>query len=136
MTVVDTSAIVAILHAEDEADRFTDVLVRAPSVHISAATVIECTAVLAGRSDRDPLAERSLDALLAAVDATVDPLSARQSEIARRAYIDFGKGSGHPAGLNLGDCFSYALAFDLSLPLLWKGDDFTHTGIPAAGTTN
>jgi ribonuclease VapC len=59
-------------------------------------------------------------------------MTEHQARLARLAYTDFGKGSGHPAGLNFGDCLSYALATDLREPLLWKGNDFGHTGIQSA----
>lgn len=62
----------------------------------------------------------------------IDPVTEHHSRLARQAYADFGKGSGHPAGLNVGDCLSYALALDTCEPLLWKGDDFEHTGIASA----
>jgi ribonuclease VapC len=62
----------------------------------------------------------------------VEPVTERQVRLARQAYADFGKGSGQPAGLNFGDCLSYALAIDLREPLLWKGNDFVHTGIQSA----
>ena len=61
-----------------------------------------------------------------------EPVTERQARLARQAYRDFGRGSGHRAGLNFGDCLSYALALDLREPLLWKGDDFGHTGIASA----
>jgi ribonuclease VapC len=64
----------------------------------------------------------------------IEPVTPEQAMIARQAYRDFGRGSGHPAGLNFGDCFSYALARDKREPMLWKGDDFGHTGLPPAVT--
>jgi ribonuclease VapC len=62
----------------------------------------------------------------------VQPVTERQGRLARQAYTDFGKGSGHPAGLNFGDCLSYALPRDLREPLLWNGNGFGDTGIPRA----
>jgi len=62
----------------------------------------------------------------------IEPVTAAQAKIARQAYRDFGKGSGHPAGLNFGDCFTYALAREKREPVLWKGDDFGHTDLRAA----
>lgn len=62
----------------------------------------------------------------------IEPVTERQARLARQAYADFGKCTGHPAGLNFGDCLSYALALDLSEPLLWKGNDFGHTGVQSA----
>jgi ribonuclease VapC len=83
-------------------------------------------------SQRDPIISRALDEFLDEAGFVVEPVTERQARLARQAYIDFGKGSGHPAGLNFGDCLSYALATDLREPLLWKGDDFGHTGIHSA----
>ena len=65
-------------------------------------------------------------------DLVVQPVTERQGRLARQAYADFGKGTGHPAGLNFGDCLSYALALDLREPLLLKGNDFGHTGVQSA----
>jgi hypothetical protein len=62
----------------------------------------------------------------------IEPVTEHQARLARQAYADFGTGSGHPARLNFGDCLSYALALDIREPLLWKGDDFGHTGIASA----
>jgi len=62
----------------------------------------------------------------------IEPVTEHQARLARQAYADFGRGSGHPAGLNFGDCLSYALALDTREPLLWKGDEFGHTGIASA----
>jgi len=70
--------------------------------------------------------------LAARDEYSIEPGVAGQAKIARQAYRDFGKGSGHPAGLNFGDCFSYALARDKREPMLWKGDHFGHTGIRPA----
>lgn len=69
---------------------------------------------------------------MATADSVVEPVTQHRARLARQAYADFGKGSGHPAGLNFGDCLAYALALDLREPLLWKGDDFGHTGIRSA----
>jgi ribonuclease VapC len=70
-----------------------------------------------------------LDELVERFDIRIEPVTAEQAKIARQAYRDFGKGSGHPAGLNFGDCFSYALAREKREPLLWKGNDFGHTDV-------
>ena len=72
------------------------------------------------------------DELIEEAGLVVEPVTERQARLGRQAYADFGKGSGHPAGLNFGDCLSYALALDLREPLLWKGDDFGHTGVRSA----
>ena len=80
-------------------------------------------------SRRNPLLSARLDELLREAGVIIEPVTERQATIARQAYRDYGKGSGHPASLNFGDCFSYALAKDLGEPLLYKGDDFGHTDI-------
>jgi ribonuclease VapC len=78
---------------------------------------------------RDPVLSRKLDDLIEKAEITIEPVTAEQAKIARQAYRDFGKGSGHPAGLNFGDCFSYAVARDKREPMLWKGDDFGQTDL-------
>lgn len=128
--IVDTSAIVAILRAEPDADRYIEAIARAPDASMSAATYLECGVVV--DANADPVLSRRFDDLMAAASIVVEPLTWRQAEIAGQAYRDFGRGSGHPAALNLGDCFSYALARDSGLPLLYKGDDFAQTDIATA----
>jgi ribonuclease VapC len=81
---------------------------------------------------RDPVASRRVDELLATASVTIEPITVDQARIARAAYRDFGKGSGHPAGLNFGDCFAYALAIETGEPLLFKGADFGHTDVVPA----
>ena len=81
---------------------------------------------------RDPVLSAKLDRLIESVHLVIEPVTAEQAKIARQAYRDYGKGSGHPAGLNFGDCFSYALAQDKNEPMLWKGDDFGHTDLRPA----
>jgi ribonuclease VapC len=128
--IVDTSALVAILFAEDDAAVYAEAIEAAPRRAISAAGYVEAGAVV-DRSG-DPVARRRLDELLAVADIVVEPVTAEQARVAREAYRDFGKGSGHPAGLNFGDCFAYALARVRGEPLLWKGDDFGHTDVAVA----
>jgi ribonuclease VapC len=128
--IVDTSAIVAILKAEEDAALYAQAIAAAGPRRLSAASYLECGIVL--DSQRDPIISRSLDELVQEAQFIVEPVTERQARLARQAYADFGKGSGHPAGLNFGDCLSYALALDLREPLLWKGDDFGHTGIASA----
>lgn len=128
--IVDTSALVAILFAEDDAADYAKAIETAPRRAISAAGYVEAGAVV-DRSG-DPVARRRLDELLAVAGIVVEPVTAEQARIAREAYRDFGKGSGHRAGLNFGDCFAYALACVSGEPLLWKGDDFGHTDVAAA----
>jgi len=128
--IIDTSAIVAILRQEPEARRFAEAIEAAPVRRISATTYVEIGAVIDGA--RDPVASRLVDELLARAGIIIEPVTAAQARIAREAYRDFGKGSGHAAGLNFGDCFAYALAKATGEPLLFKGDDFSHTDVAAA----
>jgi ribonuclease VapC len=97
---------------------------------MSAASYLE-TSIVIDRS-RDPRPSRQFDLLLHEAGIEIVPVTVEQARIAREAYRDFGKGSGHPAGLNFGDCFAYALATDRGEPLLYKGDDFVHTDIRSA----
>ena len=127
--VVDTSALVAILLQEDDAPRFTAALAAADAPVISAATFAEAGIVIGLRRGLE--GERDLDRLLSKAGIEVVPVDAEQAELARGAYRRFGKGL-HPAGLNFGDCFAYALASARALPLLFKGDDFRQTDIEAA----
>jgi len=132
--IIDTSAIIAILREEDEARRFAEAIEAASVRRISAATYVEVGAVIDGA--RDPVASRLVDELLAAAGIVVEAVTAGQARIAREAYRDFGKGSGHAAGLNFGDCFAYALARATGEPLLFKGDPFSHTDVaPASAAT-
>lgn len=128
--IADTSAIIAILNDEDDAVRYARAIARAETRRLSAASYLECGIVL--DSQRDPIISRALDEFLDEAGFVSEPVTERQARLARQAYADFGKGSGHPAGLNFGDCLSYALATDLREPLLWKGDDFGYTGIRSA----
>jgi len=128
--IVDTSALVAIARGEPEAGEFAAILSEADDARISAGSMLEAGLVIDGFGD--PVLNREFDIVLQSAQLTIERFSARQAEVARQAYRDFGKGSGHPAGLNFGDCFAYALAFESGEPLLFKGDDFVHTGIAAA----
>ena len=130
--ILDSSALIAILRDEPEAPSFANAIERAATRRLSAANFVEVAAVIDG--SRDPVASRRLDDLLDAAAITIEPVTEAQALTARAAYRDFGRGSGHPAGLNLGDCFAYALARTLGEPLLYKGNDFRHTDIrPAIG---
>ena len=128
--IVDSSAIVAILREEPEWLDFSKVLDSAKCVRLSAASYLETSIVLDKR--RDPVLSAGLDDLIEDVEIVIEPVTAAQAKIARQAYRDFGKGSGHPAGLNFGDCFTYALAREKREPVLWKGDDFGHTDLRPA----
>lgn len=128
--IVDTSAIIAILRDEPDAHRYGAALAQASEPRISAGTYVETAIVV--DSNRDPVLSGRLDDLLAVVQIKVEPVTKQHAEIARQAYRDFGKASGHPAGLNLGDCFAYALARATREPLLYKGDDFSRTDVESS----
>ncbi len=128
--IVDSSVIEAILLDEPEAGSFVATLQAAGRSRLSAATYVELGVVVDGR--RNPLLSRRLDEVLATAKIAIEPVTERQAHIAREAYRDFGKGSGHPARLNFGDCFAYAIAEDLREPLLFKGGDFAHTDVASA----
>lgn len=128
--IVDTSALVAVLRAEPDAELYTRAIQDAPVRRVSAASYVETGIVIDGR--RDPVATRRFDDLLAEAGFIIEPVTAEQARIAREAYRDFGKGSGHPAGLNFGDCFAYALARATGEKLLFKGTDFAHTDVASA----
>jgi ribonuclease VapC len=128
--IIDTSALIAILRAEDDASDMAHAIERARARKISAANYLETAVVIDG--SRDPIASRRFDELVATADLRIEPVTHDQARIARDAYRDFGKGSGHKAGLNFGDCFAYALARSTGEPLLFKGNDFGHTDITPA----
>lgn len=125
--IIDPSALVAVLLREPEARAYARVIRAAPARRLSAASYVELSAVVDGR--RDAVLSSALDELLIAWRIEVVALSAHQARLAREAYQRFGRGSGHPARLNMGDCFSYALARDLGEPLLFKGSAFALTDI-------
>lgn len=124
--IVDSSAMVAMLRREPEARALFAALTDEGSGSISAANYLETAIVVDGK--RDPVLSARLDAMLAKLMVAIEPVTASQAKIARQAYRDFGKGSGHPAKLNFGDCFAYALATERGEPLLYKGDDFAAAG--------
>ena len=128
--IVDTSALIAILRNEQDAMSYAKAIADASIRRISAANYVEIAAVIDG--SRDPVASRRLDDLLREARFVIEPVTESQARIAREAYRDFGRGSGHAALLNLGDCFAYALAKVLDEPLLFKGDDFIHTDVASA----
>ena len=125
--IIDTSVVVAIVHREPDAQAFAVAMASAPIRRLSAASYVELAAVVDGR--RNPVTTGALDGLLRVFDIEVVPFTVEQARIARIAYQQFGRGSGHPARLNMGDCFAYALARDLGEPLLFKGGDFALTDI-------
>ena len=124
--IVDSSAIVAIVWAEPEAEQFVTAIVGSGEATMSAGNYLETSIVI--DKDRDPALSARLDATLNKLEIAIAPVTAAQARLARQAYRDFGKGSGHPAKLNFGDCFAYALATERGEPLLFKGKDFVHAG--------
>ena len=128
--VADTSAIVAIAFAEPEREAFVRVLESTNQVLVSSVSVVESRMVVHGR--RGQRAVVLLDDLLRLPKFEVVPPGLAETDAAYAAFVAFGKGSGHPAGLNFGDVFSYALAKVRGLPLLYKGSDFSETDIASA----
>jgi ribonuclease VapC len=128
--IIDTSAVATILLDEPDAPAFATAIEDADQRCMSAATYLESGIVLDGK--RNPALSRRLDEFLAEASILIEPVTEHQARIAREAYRDFGKGSGHPAQLNFGDCFAYALAKDKAEPLLFKGTDFAHTDVRRA----
>jgi ribonuclease VapC len=125
--IVDSSALVTIIREEPGFSSYLDRLLASPKTRMSAAAFLEAAIVI----DRqpDPRAAAKLDEIIEQLDITIEPVTAHQARIARDAYQRFGKGRGHPARLNFGDCFAYALAKDLDEPLLFVGQDFIHTDV-------
>ena len=128
--IIDTSAVIAILFQEPEARPFSNLIGQTSDCRISTVSYFEAAIVL--DAARDPIVSRRLDQLIVDAAISVEAVTSTQGRIARDAYRDFGKGSGHPAKLNFGDCFAYALARDTGEPLLFKGDDFSKTDLRSA----
>jgi ribonuclease VapC len=128
--IVDSSAIVAVLLSEPDAAAYAQAIEDAPDRRMSAVSFVETAIVVDGR--RDPILSRRLDDFLEAAAISIEPVDETQARLAREAYRDFGKGSGHPAQLNFGDCFAYALARRRGEPLLFKGTDFAQTDLMRA----
>lgn len=128
--ILDSSALIAMLLREPNADALADAIDHAAHVAISAATLVEAAIVADGT--RDPVRSARFDAIIDGLAPEIVPLSAEHAALARQAYRDYGRGSGHPARLTLGDCFSYALAKQRREPLLYVGEDFAHTDIASA----
>jgi ribonuclease VapC len=124
--VLDTSAILAILQDEPERRKFNEAIEAAETRWLSTASVVECSMILESRYGADGV--RDLDLFIAKAQVTLVPVDQEQADLARRAFRKYGKGR-HPAGLNFGDCFSYALSQALNEPLLFKGNDFNQTDI-------
>ena len=125
--ILDTSAIVAILQFEEEAPAFARALENNRPVRVSAANWLEAAVVIDG--NRSPALSRRFDEFLHEAAVEIEPVTARHAELAREAYRAFGRGSGHAAHLNFGDCFAYALATEKDEALLFKGKDFANTDV-------
>ncbi len=128
--IVDTSVIIAILRGESDATEMAEALDQADVCRMSVINYVEAAVVT--DSNKDPVLSRRLDDLIRDARIELEAVNIEQARVAREAYRDFGKGR-HRAGLNLGDCFAYALARVTGEPLLYKGSDFNHTDIEAAG---
>lgn len=126
--IIDTSALLAILFDEPDGSMLLRLIVEAPTRLMSAANALEAWIV----ADRhaNPAKARALDELIETVGINIEPVTPTQARVAREAYRTYGKGN-HPAGLNYGDCFAYALAKATGQPLLFKGEDFARTDIQA-----
>ncbi len=124
--VVDTSAIIAILGNEPEQQSFIEAIEQSDVRLISSASFLEASIVILHRFGEEGL--KDLDVFVMAAKIEIEPVDSDQAHIARRAYLEFGKNR-HPANLNFGDCFAYALSKLTDEPLLFKGDDFSKTDI-------
>ncbi len=127
--ILDTSALVAVLYNEPERAQFAQLIHDADSCRISVANFVELSMVIEGQLGPD--AGRQLDTLLRRTGIIIEPVTVEHGHLARQAFLDYGKGR-HKAGLNFGDCFSYALAKATGEPLLFKGADFSRTDVRAA----
>jgi ribonuclease VapC len=129
--IVDTSALIAILRDEPQAETLAHAIESSSVRRLSAVSFVEAAVII--DASRDPVASRRFDDLIKEAQIIIEPVTEEQARIAREAYRDFGRGSGHPAKLNFGDCFAYALAKFTAEPLLFKGDDFARTDIKRGG---
>jgi len=131
--IIDTSAMVAVLYREPEAEIFAQLIHDADDCRISVASYVELSMVV--ENQLGPEGMRQAEAFFRRAGVTVEPVTVEHGELARQAFLDFGKGR-HKAGLNYGDCFSYALAKATGEPLLFKGNDFKETDIENAHKPN
>jgi len=127
--ILDTSAAVAILYKEPEAATFAKIIHDAEVCRMSVASYVELSMVI--ENQLGPEGMRQAEAFFRRAGITIEPVTVDHGELARQVFLDFGKGR-HKAGLNFGDCFSYALAKATGEPLLFKGNDFSQTDIEAA----
>jgi ribonuclease VapC len=128
--IIDTSAIIAILRDEPGAASYARAIADATDRRVSAVNFVESAVVI--DASRDPIASRQFDAFVKEANISIESVTETQAQIARNAYRDFGRGSGHPAKLNFGDCFAYALTKESGESLLFKGGDFVHTDVVSA----
>ena len=131
MIAIDTSAIVAILIGEPDWEMLARTIAEDTDPRLSAANFVEASLVLSGKAGIAPEADKLLDEFVAASRISVEPVTIEHAFLARSAFASFGKGR-HPAGLNYGDCFAYALAKASNVPLLFKGNDFSQTDLVSA----
>lgn len=124
--VLDTSAVLAILQNESERRQFNEAIDAAEARSLSTASFVECSMIVESRYGADGV--RDLDLFIAKAQISLVPVDEEQANLARRAFRKYGKGR-HPAALNFGDCFSYALSKALQEPLLFKGNDFSQTDV-------
>lgn len=128
--IVDSSALIAILKGEPESADFSRVLEATRHSSMSAATYLEACVVIERLGI--PTMRRHFEDAIQQSRIAIEPFTFEQATVASQAYRDYGKGSGHPAKLNFGDCFTYALARVKREPVLFKGDDFNHTDLRSA----
>ena len=128
--IVDTSALVAILKREPGWRAYAIALDTSRRSSISEPTFVELSIVADGL--KNPTLSRRVEEIIEQFHIGIEPFTFEQAKAARQAYRDYGKGSGHPANLNFGDCFSYALAREKREPILFKGEDFSQTDLRAA----
>jgi ribonuclease VapC len=124
--IIDTSALLAVLYQEEDALYFAEAIAAAFSCQMSAANFLEAAINIDLAGDAE--ASRQLDVFIKRAGIEIRAVTHEQAQTARQAYLDFGKGR-HPAGLNFGDCFAYALVKETGQPLLFKGEDFSKTDI-------
>jgi ribonuclease VapC len=128
--VIDSSALIALLLGEPESAAFTRIIAVSPARRVSAASYLETAIVMLRRSGPD--ANRALDRLVDELALQIVPFTRDQADLAIAAYEQYGRGRNHPAALNFGDCFTYALAKQTGEPLLFKGTDFSRTDLVSA----
>lgn len=128
--IVDSSAIFTVINREPGWESYVSALDDARTVRMSAANLLEVSIVADNAGD--PMLGRRLDEFLVEASVEVVEVTEEQARVGRAAHRDFGRGSGHPARLNFGDCFAYALAKVTREPLLFRGDDFSHTDVRSA----